>query len=60
MLVITFIACSGVYCEHVQQRSYDMTPLYCELKGGQEIAAEWVRRHPGFQVDGRIRCEARG
>jgi len=36
-----------------------MTPLFCALKGGQEIAADWMRRHPGYELGSRIRCEAR-
>lgn len=60
MLVITFIACSGVYCEFVRQPSWGDTALYCELKGKQEVAADWIRRHPGFEIRGAIRCEPPG
>jgi len=45
---IAFLACLGDECQPVRVRVYDdMTPLFCALKGGQEIAADWMRRHQG-------------
>ncbi len=55
---VLFLACLGNDCEPVRVRVYDdMTPLYCQLKGGQEVASDWVRRHPGYDVAGPIKCE---
>jgi len=57
---IAFLACLGNDCEPIRVRVYDdMTPLFCALKGGQEIAADWMRRHPGYELGSRIKCEAR-
>jgi hypothetical protein len=58
-LVIAFVACLGPSsdCEPVRLPVYDMTPLFCELRGAQQVAAEWVRRHPEYETRGRIACE---
>ena len=57
---IAFLACLGDECQPVRVRIYEgMTPIYCELLGKQIVTADWMRRHPGYELGSRIRCEAR-
>lgn len=58
MVIIHFAACmlAGPTCEAVVVRAPEMTRLFCELRGGQEVAAAWIARHPDYRVSGRIAC----
>lgn len=59
-LVIAFTACLGpsLDCEPVRLPVYEMSLLHCQIIGAQQVAAEWVRRHPEYETRGRIACEA--
>lgn len=58
-LIVAFLACVGpsTDCEPVRVPVYEMSLLHCQIIGAQQVAAEWVRRHPGHETRGRIACE---
>jgi hypothetical protein len=59
MLLITvlFNVCLGPRCSAVEIITPEMPSLhYCQMRGGQEVAAAWISQHEGWRVSGRITC----
>jgi hypothetical protein len=54
MIAIFFTVCElTTGACFVQQQNVplkDMSPLYCQIRGGVEVAVQWIESHPGYQL----------
>jgi hypothetical protein len=58
MITVIFGACllNASRCELIEQRVPDMSHMFCMMRGGQLVAAQWISEHPGYVIRGRIQC----